>query len=360
MNTRLYAIKSIILVRQIGGFFKFSTAIILFSVLIMPGCAPDSNSRKSPFSVDLLPPVLQSAEIVDERHLRFIFDEPLAANEINPVVNPPMIVNTFDIEDEQLTIGFETDQEIGREYTIRMSVTDESGNSLSFLYGFSGWNPRIPGILINEINPRGSGNTPDCIELFVTKAGNLGGLILLIGTKNKYKESFIFPAVEVPEGEYILVHTKAEGIPEEIDEISTLNLSGGKLASETARDFWMRGAPGLPGNNGAVTLYARKNGTMLDAILWSDREDDREDERLGWTKDGFIFASDLAEAKAWNSVSGGVPAPSDAADANFSTSTRSICRSSVPNDTDSARDWHIVPTRGQTFGAINTDRVYEP
>ena len=346
--------------RQIGGFFQFITAIILFSILIMLGCAPGSNSRQPPFSIDLLPPVLQSAETVDERHLRFTFDESVVVDDIDPVVDPLMTVNTFDIRDEQLTIGFGVDQEIGREYTIRMSVADESGNSLSFLYSFSGWNPRIPGVLINEINPRGAGNNPDCVELFITKAGNLGGLILLVGTKSKYKESFVFPAVEVLQGEYILVHAKAEGIPEEIDETSELDESGGKLASDTARDFWIKGAPGLPGNNGALTLYTRKNGPVLDAILWTNRENDEEDEKLGWTRDGFIFASDLAEAKAWTLASGDVPAPSDAFNVSFSTSTRSVCRASVPNDTDSARDWHIVPTRGQTFGAINTDSVYEP
>jgi len=359
MNTRLYTTKSTVFARQIGGFFQPVIAIILSGILIMPGCAPDSNSKKSTYSIDLLPPVLQSARVVDERHLRFIFDEPVVVNGMNPLVDPPMTVDTLDIEDEQLTIGFGIDQEIGHEYTIRMKVADESGNSLTFLYNFSGWNPRIPGILINELNPRGSGNTPDCVELFITKAGNLGGLILLIGTKNKYKDSFLFPAVEVSQGEYILVHTKAEGISEEIDETSRLDVSGGKLASDTARDFWIRSAPGLPGNNGAVTLHARKNGPVIDAILWSDREDDKGDEKLGWTRDGFVFASDLAEAGAWISASGGIPAPSDAFNVNFSTSTRSICRASTPNDTDSAEDWHIVPTRGQTFGAINTDRMYE-
>jgi len=328
-------------------------------MIIMPGCAPDSNQGKKSYPIDLLPPILQSAETLDERNLRFTFDEPIVMSSMDPVINPPIAINAFDIEDEQLTISFGADQEIGSEYTLRASVTDESGNSLSFLYSFSGWNPRIPGILINELNPRGTGNNPDCVELFITKGGNLGGLVLLIGTKNKYRESFLFPAIEVPKGEYIIVHAKAEGIPEEIDEISRLDVSGGKLASDQARDFWMRGSPGLPGNNGAVTLYARKGGPMIDAILWTNQVNDNEDEKLGWTSEGFIFANDLAEAKAWTSESGGIPTPQDAFNADFSTSTRSICRASIPSDTDSANDWHIVPTRGQTFGAINTDRVYK-
>jgi len=358
MDKRLYAKKPIRYVWQFRGFFQLITMISLSSIVIMLSCAPDSDTRKYP--LDLLPPVLQSAETIDERHLRFTFDEPIVLRDANPVVVPPMPVNAFDIENEQLTIVFGADQEIGREYTFRMKVGDESGNSLLFLYKFSGWNSRVPGILINEINPRGSGNTPDCIELLVTEAGNLGGLVLLIGTKNKYRDSFLFPSIEVREGEYILVHTKVEGVSEEIDEIAALDVSGGKLSSDTARDFWMRDSPGLPGNNGAITLYTHKGGPVIDAILWTNREDDEEDEKLGWTSDGFIFASDLAEIKAWTSESGGIPFPSDAVNANFSTATRSICRASTPNDTDSAEDWHIVPTRGQSFGSINTDDVHKP
>lgn len=357
MDTRLYTVKAN--ARQ--SFFQLIVAIMLFSMMIMFGCAPTSNVRKKSYPIDLVPPILQSAKIMDERHLRFIFDEPVAMSITNPIIDPPIPIEAIDIEGEQLTIVFGADQEIGREYKLPMKVVDGAGNSSLFLYSFSGWNPRVPGILINELNPRGSGNTPDSIELIITKAGNLGGLVLLIGTKNKYRESFTFPAIEAPKGAYIVVHSKPEGISEEIDEISELDESGGKLASDTARDFWIRSAPGLPGNNGAVTLYARKNGPVIDAILWTNREDDLEDEKLGWTRDGFIFASDLAEAKAWTSASGGIPAPSDAFNnVDLSTSTRTICRASVPEDTDSAKDWHIVPTRGQTFGFVNTDKVHKP
>jgi len=351
--------KSIVYGRQKKGFFQLTAAIMLFTMITMAGCVPNAGGKS--YSIDILPPILQLAEILDKRHLRFTFDEAIVVDDVHPVINPPIAIDSIDVEKEQLIVGFGVDQEIGREYTLRMSVADESGNSLSFLYDFSGWNPRIPGILLNELNPRGTGNNPDCIELFVTQGGNLGGLLLLIGTKNKYRENFFFPAVEVSQGEYILVHAKTEGISAEIDETAGMDASGGKLASSNARDFWMRDSPGLPGNNGAVTLYARRGGPVIDAILWTNREDNDEDEKLGWTHDGFIFASDLAEAKAWTTASGGgIPFPSEAVNASFSTSTRSICRASVPEDTNSADDWHIVPTRGQTFGAANTDRVYEP
>jgi len=313
-----------------------------------------------PFSVDLLPPELQTVDTPDGRSIRFVFDE-----EVNPLpaeitVQPELPIASVTAEENFLTVTFAADQLIGLAYTARITVGDNSGNSLSFIYSFSGWNPRVPEILINELNPRGSGNNPDCVELFTISGGNLGGLYLKIGTATRYSGGIIFPSIEVPSGEYILIHVKAEGIPEEIDEHDNLSESGGLLASDTARDFWIPGAPGLPGNNGAVTLFNRKGGEVIDAVLWSDRADDSNDEKLGWTSEGYIFSSELAELNAWEAVIAEVPYPSEAIDVSHSTATRSLCRAGTPEDSNMNIDWHTVPTRGGTFGRINTDEVYIP
>ena len=329
-------------------------------ILTLLGCAPGSNADGPPFLADLLPPVLQSAETLDERHISLLFDEPVRTASSSAVVVPAIPIETTDADGMRLNVEFGSDQVIGESYTLRMSVADEAGNSLSFLYSFSGWNPRVPDLLINELNPRGSGNTPDCVEIFTVKGGNLGGLCLRVGTDNRYSEELIFPPIEIPDGEYILVHAKSEGIPEEIDELGTLDESGGLLATDTARDFWIPGSPGLPGNNGAVTLYSRKGGPVVDAVIWSDRADDPEDEKLGWTSDGYIFACDMASANAWVTEEHSIPFPSDSVDVSSSTATRSLCRAFQPLDDDRAEDWHTVPTRGQTFGAANIDEVYIP
>jgi len=328
--------------------------------LIFTSCAPGSVGNGLPFSADLLPPELQSALTPDEQTIRFVFDEPVNPGKEEITLQPPLPIETVEAVENILTVVFGTDQIIGESYTARISVTDNSGNSLSFLYRFTGWNPRVPEILINEFNPRGSGKTPDCIELYTLKGGNLGGLCLRIGTASRYSEEIIFPAIEIPDGEYILVHAKAEGIAEEIDEIESLNASGGLLASDNARDFWISGAPGLPGNNGAISLFARRGGEVIDGVLWSDRSDNSEDEKLGWTSEGYIFATDMAESGAWKTGTGKIPYPSEAVNVSVSTATRSLSRGSLPRDTNLADDWHTVPTRGQTFGSINTDEVYEP
>jgi hypothetical protein len=52
-----------------------------------------------------------------------------------------------------------------------------------------------------------------------------------------------------------------KGLPEEVDELDDLDESGGRLAMDTARDFWLPDAPGLPGNNGAGDSVFQKRRT---------------------------------------------------------------------------------------------------
>ncbi len=334
-------------------------ALVLLAALFQ-GCVPGTEADNPFFAADLVPPMLESAEVQDEFHAVFRFDEDVFTVERPPVLTPPLGEALMHCQGRELVVEFAEAQVIGESYTLRASVQDEKGNILEFLYGFSGWNPRVPVLLINELNPRGSGNTPDCIELLALSDGNLGGVLCFVGTEAHPGGSIRFPAVEILEGDYILVHAKSQGLPEELNETGSISESGGLLASDTARDFWMPGSPGLPGNNGAVTLRGRAGGSVVDAVLWSDRQYDPQDDKLGWTSAGYKLAADLALSGGWPAGSTTVPTPSDAVDVSFSSATRSLCRASVPQDTDSRADWHTVPVRGASFGAVNTDEVYQP
>ena len=72
-----------------------------------------------------------------------------------------------------------------------------------------------------------------------------------------------------------------------------------------------------------------------------------------------VAPRELASVGGWKTA-GDEPAPEDAVNPDGSTSTRSMCRWSSGEDTGAAADWHIVPTRGSTFGATNSDEVYVP
>ena len=51
--------------------------------------------------------------------------------------------------------------------------------------------------------------------------------------------------------------------------------------------------------------------------------------------------------------------PEDAVNPDGTTGTRTLCRNPASVDTDGNADWHIVPTRGASPGAPNTDEVHE-
>ena len=329
-------------------------ALFMFSIFCS-ACVPDGRISDPGFAADILPPLVQSARVVDERHIQLVFDESVHSAVEFADFAPELAVAAVETDAEILLLTLAENQIIGQDYVLRLSVEDESNNRLSLLYSFSGWNPSVPDLLINELNPQGSGSRPDCIELYVLSDGNLGGMQLTIGTEEKPKGTYIFPAVEVFAGEYIVLHTKPEGLAEEIDETDGMDASGGLLARPGARDFWMKDAPGLPGSNGAVVVYRQKSGPVIDAVLWSERTDNSADEKLGWTNESFEWARSIGMSAAWNASDAAVPLPSEAVPAGDLTATRSLGRNPGSPDTNSAADWHTSPTSGLTMGAANFD-----
>ena len=288
----------------------------------------------------------------------------------------------------EVTFEMERAGEIGRPYQLEAVVADAAGNTMSFVETVYGYNPDVPEVLINELTTQGSGNHPDVVELRLLSAGNLGGLSLYAGAPGEHDGRLVFPAVELPAESYVVVHFKPEGIPEEVDELEDSTASGGLDASDTGWDFWLPDGSGISGNNGTVSLYEQPGGSLIDAVVYSNRTSD-SDERYrgfgskkalamvdrvaadgGWLPADGTAAATGAQSEGAAQAAGGAAAspataapllaPEDAVDPEDSTATRSISRGSDGADTDTKSDWHITPTSGYTFGGANTDEVYEP
>jgi hypothetical protein len=181
-----------------------------------------------------------------------------------------------------------------------------------------------------------------------------------VGTPSSFDACLVFPSFEVRRGSFIVVHCRPSGDAAEVDETGDPALSGGLDASPTALDFWLRGCTGLGGNNGVVTLYARPGGPLLDGLLYSNRTSGSDERYRGFGgAETLARAEELVREGGWR-VAGTAVAPEDAVNPEGSTATRSLCRSSTSEDTDGKEDWHVVPTRGATFGAENRDDRYEP
>jgi hypothetical protein len=299
-------------------------------------------------------------EPVSAHKLAVFFDKSCSLIQETVLITPQLALSDTDHGEKEITFTFSQPQTVGKEYMLEASVEDKHGNSMSFITRFYGFNPSIPTLCINEFITQGSKNHPDMVELYLLSDGNMAGITIFEGTQEDWDHMFVFPGMEVHEGDYILVHFKPEGIEEEKNEVSRKDISGGKDASDSAYDLWIEGGSGLSGNNGVITVYNSPKGALLDGVLYSNRTSESDENYRGFgTKKVMLRADYLAETEGWH-VEGEQIAPEDAINPEDSTSTRSMCRDSSSTDTDSAEDWHIVPTSTSTFGLENSDAVYMP
>ena len=350
-------------------------------------CGPIADMRES-LNPDLIPPQLQGARTLGAGQLELTFDEPPLCRLEDLAVDPFLAVLGIQAEDCRLVIEIES-QTPGLPYQLEAVVEDEAGNGLHFLTRFYGFNAEVPRLLINEFTTRGTGNHPDAVELKVMDGGNMGGVVLYEGTPSNYDDRLIFPAFPVSAGEFLIIHFKPEGIQEEVDETESKDLSGGLDASDLAYDFWIPEGAGISGNNGVISCYGRPGGAILDGVLYSNRISDSDEQYGGFgTQDSWERAQELVADGGWL-IAGEQVGPEDAVNPEGSTGTRSICRRagaadtagsgdtaetadagsgntvavdthSAAVDTDTAADWHVVPTRGFTFGEENSDEIYVP
>lgn len=308
---------------------------------------------------DLHPPRVLGVHVVSPTTIQAEFDEPLSTEAVHILVDPSMPVAEVRTEGARLVVELMQPLRPGAAYAIEAAVRDEASNMTNFVAEVHGMNDRVPELVISELSPRGSGNNPDMVELFCRTGGNLAGVVLMEGSRSSGLDAMVFPSVEVAAGDYLIVHFKPEGTEEEQNEIEDTSASGGKKAHPDAYDFWVEGGDGLSGNNGAVTLYRSPTGPLLDAIIYSNRTSESDERYRGFgSKRVMEMVDEITQDGGWRTA-GERAAPEDAVSSDGTTGTRSICRNSSLVDTNGASDWHIVPTRGATFGWKNNDDVYE-
>lgn len=339
-------------VARIGWFLPVMPALLL-------SCSAFSNVEEV-IAVDLRPPQLQHVRTLSTRSFELLFDEPARVAAGAALLSPARGQLTAVSEKNVVTIQSEQEMTPGDCYLFEAVAADGHGNCLSFMSPVYGHNSEPAALRINEFITNGSTTHPDLVELTVIGAGNLAGLCLSVGTPGDWDSRMVLPNRRVESGEFVLVHCKPSGDAAEIDEAADPAASGGADSSPLAWDYWMPGGTGLSGNNGVLTLSSSPGGTIADAVVYSNRTSDSDDRYRGFGSTRMMDWVDEIVAKGMWSGAGELAAPEDAVDPSDSTSTRSICRSSDSADTDSRGDWHVVPTRGSTFGTINSDEEYVP
>lgn len=334
---------------------KYLFPLLLFLIL---SCSLKENMTLE-MELDLSPPRFISMEESEGQAVYLFFNESLQLGSDKAELDSGDDVLMTVVDDNCLVITPQRNLIPGKQYIVSLSVEDLRGNSNNFMIRFWGWNPERAVALINEFNPEGSKNNPDTVELYFRKGGDTAGLTLYYGTKDHYEYRYFFPSLQVEARDYLLIHCRPEGLPEEMNETELKDQSGGKLASDNAWDLWLPEDSGLSGSNGILSLYGSPMGDIQDGVVYSDREADPEDEQLGWTSRTFDAAADLFEMGSWKFSSEEIP-PEEAVRSEYTTATRTLSRSSSSEDTDSAADWHTAPTGGKTFGYENTNASYIP
>ncbi|MFP4564455.1 MAG: hypothetical protein ACLFRY_14225, partial [Spirochaetia bacterium] len=232
---------------------------LLLTAVLLAGCLPVSDLREID-EFDLRPPALLGISIPSAREVRLTFDQEVRVETGDVRITPSLSLGGIEARGSEVILTLGENQALGIEYYLEGRVEDENGNSMSFITPFYGYNPRVPGLIINEFTTQGSNSHPDMVELAVLSGGNLAGVTLYEGTREDFDQKKVLPPLEVAGGDYLLIHFKPQGIPEEIDETERTDESGGLDVSPEAWDFWVFGGSGLSGNNGVLALYASPSG----------------------------------------------------------------------------------------------------
>lgn len=338
--------------------FKLLLTLLTLFSLSGAGCGIPEDVQIF-LSDGLHPPVITAVYMESTTRIVIESNNPVESAALQ--VLPEITVAESGIEDSTVWFELSTPTQTGKQYTLVTVLTSPHGHSSQMMQIISGFNQNPARLVFNEIIVRGSGNNPDCIEFLVTGSGNLGGTTWYLGTSEIHDAVYHFPAIEVEEGDFIILHVRPEGIAAEIDELGDdLALSGGLLSHPAARDLWLPEPTGLPSNNGVLTLYAGSEEAPMDAFLYSNRTSESDEQYHGFgTSKMLAWVESIAAQQAWP-VTGNSIRPEDTVSPEYSTGTRSLNRS-VPLTTGNGRyDWHIVPTRGATIGEQNSNDIFNP
>jgi len=343
--------------------FALSAAISSLLALVACSCLPELvTGAFEPGDLD--PPALVSWNVVEGGALLLRFDEAVGAAPSDFAFDPGRAVAAVETGGGGLTVTVrpEGSFEAGAACSITGTVSDDAGNTVRFVLPFTGWNPRVPSLLINELLTEASTTHKDALELLVLSDGNLAGLTVGSGKLSDPSFAWRLPAAEVRTGDLVSLHLKLSGTGVEADELGEdLARSVGLDAEPTARDLWYPLDDGaLPGANGVAWLRSSPTGPVLDAAFWCERTSASDTAYDGFGSSALRDAvTELFFAGAWLAA-GENPAPEDGVWSAAVTATRTLARWNDRADSDCREDWYVTATSGESLGLPNLAPAYAP
>ena len=211
----------------------------------------------------------------------------------------------YDEEEPVIQFVLEQQMEIGQLYQLYAQVRDSVGNTLTLAVPFTGFNSRVPEMMITEIQTESVSQNKaektagtyrnEFVEPLVLKSGNLAGLELCSGYDGEAKK-YVFPAIEVNAGEIFVVHMRNRGngcISEEGDDFT---LATASYTSPQIRDLWIDIESTTLGNKTDIIIVRnRSDNRLLDAVMF------RASSVEAWTKTMLDYSQLLDEALIYDS-----------------------------------------------------------
>lgn len=288
----------------VAGEALLLTGITVFSVA--PVSCKITEQGVKVISGDYVPPVLNSFEVKDENTLILEFSEKVfvkgyvisvqvddlfdsmehsATIDLSPAIERAsgvygLVPGNVSTDDSGciLTVTLENQMEVGQGYEFYSQVEDICGNTLTLAVPFTGFNSRIPQLVMTEIQTESVSQNKteknagtyrnEFVEFLVLKSGNLAGLELCSGYDGDAKK-YVFPPLEVTAGQVFLVHMRNRGngcISEEEEE---LDLAFSSYARNGIRDLWTSSESTAIGNKTDVIIIRNKaDNRLLDSAMF--------------------------------------------------------------------------------------------
>lgn len=323
-------------------------------------------------------PEITEFKVLSDRSAEISFSKEahVSGAEIFSADEEGMLQGSADIsypEEKKALLSFPEATTTGAEYVIEGTVTDSTGNSLTFSIPFKGFNKNPARLIITEVRNAYGTRTinkqkvhrSEFVELYVLRSGNLSGIEVLSASDGE-KKKYSLPAIEVKKGGCITVHMRtvqAEGIDGEgmVSETGdNLALSTHEDSCDTARDLWSENTSAVFADSDIVFLKNSADNTIMDAVLFA-KSDCAE-----WKSSSKTIAGQISQSGIWQNGT----EPQDAVCSDSITSsaaTRSISRTNVQeainayekNETvpNSKEKWIIA--KAATPGYKNSSTAYK-
>ncbi|MBR5400588.1 MAG: hypothetical protein IK102_02145 [Treponema sp.] len=204
-----------------------------------------------------------------------------------------------------VTVRCDNQMEIGQTYEFYSKISDSAGNTLTLVIPFSGFNARVPQLLLTEIQSESCDQNKtesnagiyrnEFVEILVLKGGNLAGLELCSGYDGDTKK-YVFPAIDVQAGEVFVVHMRkrGEGCISEVTD--NLDQAFASYTGSQVRDLWTDVETTTLGNKtDVIILRNRADGKLLDAVMY------RASNIEAWTKTMIEYSQLVDESKIYDS-----------------------------------------------------------